>query len=117
MSLIGQENAHGKRIQHLRQILYYTVPWNSILSKFIPFSPEFQKWAHSPLDCDISIVANSSLVKMNNRMTNSVDLDKEPFHLDLHCLQRYTCWSAGMKRLFIYQLLFYFSPNKSSGTH
>ena len=38
--------------------------------------------------------------KINNRMANSVDSDEtahEPSHLDLHCLQRYLYWSAGMK--------------------
>ena len=34
-------------------------------------------------------------------MANSVDPDEtahcEPSHVDLHCLQRYLCWSAGMK--------------------
>ena len=36
-------------------------------------------------------------------MANSVDPDEmahyEPSHLDLHCLQRYLCWSAGMKEV------------------
>ena len=40
---------------------------------------------------------------MNNCMANSVDPDEtaryEPSHLDLHCLQRYLYWSAGMKGL------------------
>ena len=37
--------------------------------------------------------------KTNNRMANSVDPDEtaKPSHLDLHCLQKYLCWSAGMK--------------------
>ena len=29
-------------------------------------------------------------------MSNSVD---EPFHLYLHCLQRYQFWSVGMKKV------------------
>ena len=41
--------------------------------------------------------------KINNRMVNSVDPDEmapyEPSHLDLHCLQRYLYWSAGMEGL------------------
>ena len=40
--------------------------------------------------------------KINNRMTNSVDPDKtarNESHLDLHCLERYLCWSVGMKGL------------------
>ena len=36
-------------------------------------------------------------------MANSVDPDEtahyEPSHLDLHCLQKYLYWSAGMKAL------------------
>ena len=36
-------------------------------------------------------------------MTNSVDTDEmarnEPYHLDLHCLQRNLFWSTELKRL------------------
>ena len=39
--------------------------------------------------------------KINYRMAKTVDPGKmshyEPSHLDLHCLQRYLHWSAGMK--------------------
>ena len=35
-----------------------------------------------------------------NKMASSIGPDEmEPSHLDLHCLQRYPCWSAGMKGL------------------
>ena len=38
-------------------------------------------------------------------MANCVDPDENahnrPSHLDLHCLQRYLFWSAGMKQLKI----------------
>ena len=38
-------------------------------------------------------------------MANCVDPDEmahhEPYHLDLHCLQKYQFWSAGLKGLFI----------------
>ena len=41
----------------------------------------------------------------NNRMANRADPDEtarnEPSHLDLHRLQRYIYWSAGMKMLDI----------------
>ena len=41
--------------------------------------------------------------KINQRMANSVDPDEtaryESSHLDLHCLQRYLYWSAGIKEL------------------
>ena len=44
-------------------------------------------------------------------MTNSVDPDKmarnEQSHLDLHCLQRYLLWSAGLSM---------FSKEVSSGS-
>ena len=52
--------------------------------------------ALASMQVDTFIVAKS-----NNRMANSVDPDEmasnEPSHLDLHCLQRYLYWSAGMK--------------------
>ena len=42
-------------------------------------------------------------MKINHRIANSVDPDEtaryEPSHLDLHCLQRYLYWSAGLKGL------------------
>ena len=63
----------------------------------------YLKWAHPSLNLDVPIVANRSLVKINNRMANSVDPDEtarnEPSHLDLHCLQKYLYWSSGLKRL------------------
>ena len=38
-------------------------------------------------------------------MANSVDPDEmvsdEQSHLDLHCLQRHLCWSAGLKKLML----------------
>ena len=44
--------------------------------------------------------------RMNIRMANSVDPDGmtsyEPSHLDLHCLQRYQCWSVEMKSSCIF---------------
>ena len=49
------------------------------------------------------------LSKINNRMVNSVDPDGmahyEPSHLDLHCFQRYSCWSAGLNGLNIREIL------------
>ena len=56
----------------------------------------------SPLNLDISIVANRGLKeKINNKMANSVDPDKTanyaPSNLDLHCFQRYLCWSVQIK--------------------
>ena len=51
---------------------------------------------------DTSIVAGFQS-KINNRMANIVDPDEtaryEPFHLDLHCLQRHLHWSVGRKGL------------------
>ena len=45
-------------------------------------------------------------------MADSVDSDEmahyELSHLDLHCLQRYLCWSAEMKRLLYYMQIFVF---------
>ena len=50
---------------------------------------------------DTSIVAKGGLSKVNDKLANSVDPDETAryklFHQDLHCLQRYPCWSAGMK--------------------
>ena len=51
-----------------------------------------------------SIVANRGFSqKLNNRMANSVDLVEtsrcEMYHIDLHCLKRYSCWSAGNTRI------------------
>ena len=44
-------------------------------------------------------------------MANSVHPDEtahyEPSHLDLHCLQRYLCWSAGMKGLTVDSVFIY----------
>ena len=41
-------------------------------------------------------------------MANSEDPDEMahymPFHLDLHCLQRYQYWSAGLKGLWLRML-------------
>ena len=38
-------------------------------------------------------------------MANSIDPDEtahyEPSHLDLHCLQRYWFWPAGLKELIL----------------
>ena len=54
-------------------------------------------WSHPLLQIEV-------LVKNNNRMANSVDPDEmahyEPSHLDLHCLQRYMYWSAGIRGLW-----------------
>ena len=70
---------------------------------FNPFTSEFLKLTHPSLYLDTSIVANRGLVKINNRIANSVDPDEtahyEPSHLDLHCLQRYLYWSVEMKGL------------------
>ena len=39
------------------------------------------------------------LVKINNRMANSVVVDGTAVSSDLYCLQGYMYWSAGMKGL------------------
>ena len=68
-----------------------------------PFTPAFLKWAHSSLNLDTSIVENRGFSLRSRTMANSVHPDEtaryEPSHLDLHCLQRYMCKSAGMKGL------------------
>ena len=50
---------------------------------------------------DTSILVNRVQSKFNNRMTNSVGPDKTASyklpHLDLHCLKKYLCCSAGLK--------------------
>ena len=57
------------------------------------------------MDSSISEFVHIQLANwgFSSRMTNSVDPGEtahdEPFHLDLHCLQRYLFWSAGMKGL------------------
>ena len=42
---------------------------------------------------------------MKNGMANNVDPDEkaryEPSYLDLHCLHRYSFWSAGLKGFFL----------------
>ena len=51
----------------------------------------------------MSIVATGMSVINKNSIANSVDLDEtapyEPSHQDLHCLQRYSVRSSGLKRL------------------
>ena len=46
-------------------------------------------------------------------MINSVDPDEtaryEPSHLDLHCLQRYLYWSAGLRESNLYWTI---GPNR-----
>ena len=59
-----------------------------------PFTPEFMKWTLPSLTLDTFFVANRGL---KNRMVNSVAPDETV--LDLHVLQGYVCWSAGLKRL------------------
>ena len=77
---------------------------NDNLGTHLTFSPEF-------FDMDSSISEFGQIhcckqgfrSKINNKMAKSVDPDetprKEPSHLDLHCLQRYPCWSTGMEGL------------------
>ena len=73
------------------------------LLPLLNFTPEFLKWTHPSLNWETSIVANRVSVKINNKMANSVDPDKmacyKLSHMDLHCLQRFLYWSAGMKGL------------------
>ena len=52
---------------------------------------------------DMSIVAKGCHYKNENTMANNVKPDGmahvEPSYLNLHCLQRYWFWSAGVKGL------------------
>ena len=69
--------------------------------------PEFLKWTVPSLNLDMPTDANRGFqCKIKNKMANSVDPDEtahyEPSHLDLHYLQRYLCWSVGMKGLNIH---------------
>ena len=54
-------------------------------------------------------MANRDIIKkINYRTANSVDSDEmahyEPSRLDLHCLQKYLFWSAGLKGLIDYSV-------------
>ena len=55
-----------------------------------------------------------NMVSIKNRMVNSVDPDEmtrfKPPHMDLHCLDRYMFWSAGLKerKWFIYKINCFF---------
>ena len=62
-------------------------------------SPEFLKWAHLSQNSD-TLLQIGFQSKVNNRNANPDETAHyEPSHLDLHCLQMYPCWSAGMKGL------------------
>ena len=65
-----------------------------------------QKWSLPSLNLDRVIVTNKGFQsKINNRMAKSADPDEmarhEASHLDLHCLQRYMYWSAGIEGLIV----------------
>ena len=45
----------------------------------------------------IGISQNPKTIKMPNSVTSNEMAHYEPSYLDLHCLQRYLFWSAGMK--------------------
>ena len=61
------------------------------------------------MDSSISVLGHvrccqsSFLLKIINRLANSVDPDEtahyEPSHLDLHCLHWYLFWSTGLNGL------------------
>ena len=84
---------------NLKVVLNYTILLKSL---FISFSLGFL--CGPPfLNLDTSVAANRDILKINNRMANSVDPDEmahnEPSHLNLPCFQSYLFWSAGLKRL------------------
>ena len=62
----------------------------------------------------LSIAANRVLVKHMNRIVNNVGTDEmahyELSRLDLHCLQRYVVWSAGLKWLILHTNIVVFIP-------
>ena len=72
-------------------------------------SPKFLKWTWLSLNLDASIVANSDVCqkkkknKKKNRMAKSVDPNEmacyKPSHLNVHCLLRFSFWSARLKGL------------------
>ena len=66
-----------------------------------------------------------NMVSIKNRMVNSVDPDEmtcfKPPQMDLHCLDRYMFWSAGLKerKWFIYKIncIFFFFCSSLSHEH
>ena len=74
------------------------------------------KWTIPSLHFDTYIVANREYSKKKNStiMANIEDPNEtvrsEPSHLDLHCLQRYLYWSAGLKELTHFRLNKLYAP-------
>ena len=73
----------------------------------LPFTHKLLMWSLQYLNLDRSIVENRSFSQnWKSRMTNSVDPDgtarNEPSHLDLHCLHRHLCRSAGVKGFTVF---------------
>ena len=75
----------------------------SVYTILNPFTLEFTKWTLQSPNLITSIVANRGFSKkINDRIATGVELDETyKSHLDLHCLQRYLFWSAGMKELIV----------------
>ena len=78
-----------------------------------PFHPQVSKVASSSFK--FGTIANggaSQKPKIQNQMANSVAPGEmthcEQSQLDLHCLQRYLIWSAGLKGLTILQNVTFF---------
>ena len=78
-----------------------TAEFALIIFVFNPFISEFLKWTLPSLIFVVPIISDGSESKNENRMANRVDPDEmahnKPSHLDLHCLQKYQLWSAGLK--------------------
>ena len=83
---------HSRFGKSIREILF--LPFHPLVSQMGSLSSEF---GH------IHCCNRVSSKKINNRIAKSVVSDAtalyEPSHLDLHCLQRYQYWSAGLKEL------------------
>ena len=73
-----------------------------------PSTPKFLKSTHPSLNLDTLFVANRGFNQIIITDWYSVDPDEtardEPSHLDLHCLERYLVWSAGLKGFTPYRI-------------
>ena len=69
------------------------------------FYPELLIWILPSLNADTSIVANRAFSQKSiiewQIVVDPDETAREPSHLDLHCFQRYLCWSVGMKGLMM----------------
>ena len=92
-------NTHSRARAHVHPHMHAHIYTKSIY----PFTPEFLKWAHPPMNLDTSIVVNRGISQKSRTEQQTVDPDEtahhEPSPLDLHCLHKYLVWSTRLKGL------------------